>query len=323
MPELYPNMRHGDDAPWHAAKRLIASELREVTLLPRVNPDTRAAVRAIGVRRWDDERLSAARLGVHTEAYARQLDVVLAANRSPEPVVLPMVFGSADPAWRERTPAEFYVDFETVSDLADDFSALPRAGGQELIFQIGCGRLNTEGGWQFEQWTARRLTVAEEGRIIAAWLGHLAEVCGAAGIATRAPRICHWSGAETSTLETAYNAARTRHADEGWPDPDELSWFDVLNRLVRAEPIGVTGAFGYGLKPIARSMAAQGLIRTTWGDGPTDGLGAMVGAFWCDAEAEQTGIPMGELPLMREIAGYNEVDCRVMAESLEWLRTHR
>jgi len=32
---------------------------------------------------------------------------------------------------------------------------------------------------------------------------------------------------------------------------------------------------------------------------------------------------MGELLLMREIAAYNQVDCRVMAEILAWLRENR
>jgi predicted RecB family nuclease len=31
---------------------------------------------------------------------------------------------------------------------------------------------------------------------------------------------------------------------------------------------------------------------------------------------------MTSLPLMREIARYNETDCRVMAEILAWLREH-
>ena len=70
-------------------------------------------------------------------------------------------------------------------------------------------------------------------------------------------------------------------------------------------------------------MAAQGLIETTWPDGPADGLGAMVGAWWCDAEAQRLAVPMGEVPLMREIAAYNEVDCRVMADCLEWFRANR
>ncbi len=51
----------------------------------------------------------------------------------------------------------------------------------------------------------------------------------------------------------------------------------------------VRGAFDFGLKSIAKAMHAAGLIETTWGDGPTDGLGAMVGAWWCDAEAARVG----------------------------------
>ena len=61
-------------------------------------------------------------------------------------------------------------------------------------------------------------------------------------------------------------------------------------------------------------MHAQGLIGTSWADGPTDGLGAMVGAWSAAAEARRGGVALGQVELMREIERYNEVDCRVMAE---------
>lgn len=321
--ELYPNLRRTDDWPWHVAKRAIGQAIGELTTLPRVSPETRRAAHVAGIRRWDDERVSAARLGIASQVYGAQLDAVLAANRAATPVLLPEAFGAADPAWREEAPLELFVDFETVSDLADDFEGLPVAGGQPLIFQIGCGSLQPDNTWRFAQWTADRLDVAEEGRIIGTWLDHVRAASVAAGIALADARLYHWSPAETSTLDTAYNAARSRHPDEGWPDPDELPWFDLLARLARAEPLTITGAFGFGLKPIAKAMAAQGLIVTTWGDGPTDGLGAMVGAWWCDREARQSRVSMRDLPLMAEIAAYNEVDCRVMAEVLSWLRTNR
>jgi hypothetical protein len=67
----------------------------------------------------------------------------------------------------------------------------------------------------------------------------------------------------------------------------------------------------------------MGAIPTVWGEGPTDGLGAMVGAWWCDAEAARLGVPMGEVDLMREIGAYNEIDCAVMADVLGWLRANR
>ena len=92
---------------------------------------------------------------------------------------------------------------------------------------------------------------------------------------------------------------------------------------MRAVPVTVRGAFGFGLKPLAKAMHGLGFIETTWGDGPADGMGAMVGAWWCDAEAARTGVPMPELPLMIDIGRYNEVDCRAMAELVTWLRVSR
>jgi hypothetical protein len=49
----------------------------------------------------------------------------------------------------------------------------------------------------------------------------------------------------------------------------------------------------------------------------------MVGAWWCDAEAARTGVPMPALPLMIDIGRYDEVDCRAMAELVAWLRANR
>lgn len=121
-----------------------------------------------------------------------------------------------------------------------------------------------------------------------------------------------------SQLETAYNSARARHPqDSSWP---ALPWIDLLNRVAKEEPVTVRGAFGFGLKPIARAMKQHSLIETIWGDGPTDGLGAMVGAWSCEAEAATQGVSMATLPLMDEIAKYNEVDCRVMMEILCYFR---
>ena len=69
-------------------------------------------------------------------------------------------------------------------------------------------------------------------------------------------------------------------------------------------------------------MHSHGLIETDWEDNQVDGLGAMVGAWRCDAEAHKKGVPMGDLELMRQIARYNEVDCKVMMEIVRYLRGH-
>ncbi len=318
--ELYPHARNADDAPWHSAKRQIAEALRELTLLPAMNPERRSAAHAGGIRKWSDEGVSAARLGITSPAFAARVDAVVAANQASAPTVVPEEIQTDGP-WRAAPTVEFHVDFETVSNLDDDFTMLPRLGGQALLIQIGCGHSGTDGSWIFRQWTVDALTVAEERRIIDGWIAHMAETCAAGGVALDQARICHWSAAEPVNLESAYNAARVRHQDAGWPTP--LPWFDVLERVIRAEPVAVTGAFNFGLKSIAKAMHAAGFISTTWADGPADGLGAMVTVWAAAREAAATGTPLSAHPLIVEIARYNEVDCRVMSEILGWLREHR
>lgn len=124
-----------------------------------------------------------------------------------------------------------------------------------------------------------------------------------------------------------FSACRFHHVFErrrhGLPAWNALPWMDLLVEVFRAEPVGVTGAFGYGLKAIAKAMHAAGLIKTVWGDGSVDGLGAMIAGWWCDHEARARGGRMADLDLMQEVEAYNEVDCRVMAEILAWSRANR
>ena len=209
------------------------------------------------------------------------------------------------------------MDFEFVHDLDDDFRSFPRKGGQSLIFQIGCGTYRGR-RWSFEQFTVDDLGVDAEGRMIDEWLGHLAALAAESGLASAADvRLVHWSLAEESNFERAYESARSRHPDREWPS---LQWYDLLGRVFRAEPVVVKGAFSFGLKPIARALRAHGLIATEWGEGLADGAGAMAGAWSAAADARARGRSLKESPVMREIAAYNEVDCRVMAEILDHLR---
>jgi hypothetical protein len=323
--ELRPNPRYTDDQPWHQAKLQIIRDLADLTMLPRVTPEKRTRAIADGLSSWTDPGCTAARLGITGEKNEPLVDAVIRANHSPGngPIVFPERVTANEPLWRDPVPAEFYVDFETVNDLDEDFSRFPDANGQPLIFMIGCGHLsgpaeNPE--WVFRVFTVRSLTPMEERRIIEEWLAHLAQLCTERQTSLEQARIFHWSPAETSSLTEAYNAALVRQGSPPWP---KLPWVDLLGRVIKEQPVTVRGAFAFGLKAIAKAMHAHGLIQTLWSDGPADGLGAMVGAWWCHHEAVRRGVPMTDLDLMREIERYNEVDCKVLAEVLAFLRENR
>ncbi len=318
VPELYPHMRADRDAPWRTAKRQIGRALDELTMLPGMSPARRRAAHQQGLTRWTDVRVSAAALGVWDKAVA-QCDGVLAVNRAAGPLVLPVRIPGDEGGWRTEAPLELYVDFETVSTLGDDFGAMPLAGGQTLIFQVGMGRWE-DGRWLFEQWTCDGLTPDDEARVLDAFTGRARQLCAERGIALSEARLIHWWEAEVVAYERGPDAAMTRHPGNPWP---ALPWFDFLTRVVQAAPVTVRGAFDFGLKSLAKAMHAAGLIDTTWDEGPGDGMGAMIGAFWCDREAARRGGSMRDLPLMEGIGKYNEVDCRAMGELVRWLRANR
>lgn len=312
VPELWPNMK-ADPAGWSDAKTRIARELADLTLLPRVGVAERTRAHAVGITRWDDPRLDAAVFGVNEKETAI-LSQVLAVNRDGGAPIRPERL--RDGLWRMRAPVEAFVDFEFLQDLADDFAAFPRKGGQTLIFQIGCGTY-VDGEWRFRQFTVDDLSLEAEGRMVDDWLAYLRRLCADAASDLAEARLVHWSQAEQSNFERAYDNARARHPDRDWPP---LPWYDLLRDVIQAEPVVVRGAFSFSLKSIARAMRANGAIATDWGDGLADGAGAMAGAWNAAVEAKRRGVALGDTDPMREVARYNEVDCRVMAEILDHLR---
>ena len=337
VPELYPNMNNADDgdmifesrpaelepgpegdeqdSKWMSVKKWLGHELKELTHLWRVGVDLRRKAHEDGWYRWDQSGLTAEILGVRGSNNQTTLQRILSVNVDAGSPVHPLRIEKTRDEWHATPGVEFYVDFEFCSDLNDDFSKLPEKGGQPLIFLIGCGHVEN-GEWQFASFIADSLTEKEELRVVQEWVAHMSAVRDRLDPANGEPRIFHWSHAEPTHLESA----RARHGQcADWP---ELGWYDFLTKVMHEEPVVVRGALGFGLKTVANALSSHGLIATDWADSPIDGLGAMVGAWRCDGEARKKGVPMAELPLMGEIAGYNEVDCKVMMEIVGYLRSN-
>ena len=335
VPELYPDMDNDADSPWHGARTRIGRELGELTMLYATKPKHRRAAHAAGVFRWDDPRVTAELLGTYEKARGT-FERILDANRRVPAVVLPERIGGAsgsageaeaeaeggadiDAAWRTPAPVELYVDFETITGVYDDFTRMPLAGGRSLIFQVGAGWWEGD-RWAFRQWTAGRLTDADEADVIDGFLACIYELLAVRGATLDDLRLVHWASHEPDTYERTVDSACARHPDHAWPN---LPWFDALERIIHRGPVAIAGQLNFGLKSVAKAMHAAGLIETTWAEGPGDGMGAMVGAIRCDTEAARTGGSMRDDQLMQDIGKYNEVDCRAMAEVVRWLRANR
>lgn len=317
VPELRPNLKNRRAQPWTHAVRELAYELGDITCVWGAGVSRRSFALAAGIESWRDARCSSATLGMDG-ADAPRVDAILAVNREADgPPVRPARVRAEEEHWRVPPPLEFYVDFETVNALDDDFQALPEVNATALIFMVGCGYLEA-GEWRYRSFLARRLDVAAEAEMLNAWFAFMAEVRDRLAPGTTPP-VIHWSPAETASLETAYNSARSRHPEAAWPD---VAWFDFLKRVIKAEPVVVRGAMAFGLKAMAKALRAHGCIETEWGEGPVDGLGAMVAAWRADAWAKEKGRTLAEAPGMAEVIAYNETDCKVMMEVVRYLREH-
>ena len=231
------------------------------------------------------------------------------------PAIWPRVIATGTEIWGEPQGVEFYVDFETVSNLDDDFTAIPNQNGRPMIFMIGCGHMEDR-VWQFSCFIADRLETSCEADIIEQWLEHMEAVRQRVAPEVERPLVFHWSPAETSSMSGALKSARARNParEASWVEPN---WFDFLNRVMKKEPVIVRGPMGFGLKTVARSLRRHGLIETGWTDGVTDGLGAIVAAWWCADVATMQGGLLADFDLMEEVSAYNEVDCRVMMEAVK------
>jgi len=311
-------MGNDEDSPWSQSKKQIAEQLEDLTLLWQVGADKRRDANNLGIYRWRDQNCTAVSAGVTGPKMQPTLQAILSINQTAEgPPVAPARVQAAEQVWRKESTLEFYVDFETVSDLNDDFSLIPKRGGQPMIFMVGCGHMEN-GTWRFRCFTTDALTETSEAAVIDAWVDYMKEVRDRIAPGSE-PLVFHWSQAEISSLITAYNAAIQRHGEraKSWASPQ---WFDFLTEVIKAEPVVVRGALGFGLKAIAQSMQKLGLIQTKWESGPVDGLGAMVGAWWCAQEAAKKNVALPQIDLMKGIQEYNEVDCKVMMEIVRYLR---
>lgn len=312
--ELRPNAG-ADQGPWSTAVTHIVEEGQDLTRLWQVGVAKRKNANRQGVYQWSDPRVSGELFDLRGRR-AAVLNSILDANRSGGPPVRPRRIQAARSQWHPTPPLEFYVDFETVSDADDDLSGIPLRGGQPLIFMIGCGHVEND-QWQYQCWITDQLTPDCEAAIIDAWFDHM-DATAARLSPDVVPKVMHWSAAETSQLETAYTSAAARHPNRSWPS---LNWFDLLTRVIKAEPVTIAGAWGFGLKPVTKALARLGLVDVSWGEGPGDGLGAMVGAWWCQQQVNK-GLAgrLGDLPLMQQIRDYNETDCRAIWETVAYLR---
>ena len=311
--ELYPNMCNDHDAPWHHAKKIIAKKIGEITQVYYAGINQRNTAIANGIYNWRDPACTALSMGHKGSKLGPIIDAILETNRSTDKIR----YGNKN-IKLPNPKVRFYIDFETVGDVIENIEAQnPVTTTQSYIFMIGIGwtiRGNPE--WNYRCLTVDTINADNEKEIFLTMHDVMLEIIETNN-AFDDCTVFHWSHAE----KTFYEQTAEKYLD----DMDQYAsylhwkWYD-LYKLFISNPITVQGSLTFSLKDIASAMYQNGLIKTCWiSDGILDGLSAMVKALECSDAAKKKGVSMIDDPVMKKIIDYNEVDCKVMMEIVEFI----
>src|SRR5205085_85163 len=100
---------------------------------------------------------------------------------------------------------------------------------------------------------------------------------------------------------------------------ESVIWIDMC-KVFEQEPIVIKGAYRFKLKQIGNAFYNNGLISTKWEDGQmSDGLIVMLEMIKL-YRTDQTMSP--HINKFKSVIDYNEVDCRVVWEIINYLRAN-
>jgi len=305
---LYPNMKNTYDYPFHSEKKEVAENIGEITNVWYCGTKNRAKAFEAGITSWRDPKCTSEILG-HRGNIAQTVDIILDVNRRTNQLIhIGESFYDSD--YQEADPDyfEFFVDYETINSVVDQ-PTVPVTNDYNRIYMIGIG-YSHQGEWIYQDFTLSACTPDEEYRIITEWLETMQELAGDKKI-----RLYHWSHIEHTLFRTKF---------EEYPDLGEMPIYDWVDlcKIFTTTPIVPKGALSFGLKEIARAMYNNRLIESYWNvQNPcNNGLESMVIFKHIRDQAQREGKDIRQVPLLKDIIDYNELDCKVMWEMLEFLR---
>jgi predicted RecB family nuclease len=314
--EMYPNASNKNDAPWTKVKKDLCEKLDEITQIWYVSDQNRQIAHDNGVYKWSDPRCTSELMQIGGDKKPHTINEILDINRDPHGTIEPDIIENNLMNWQIGSPVDFYVDFETINELfcQTDMDITNSRTETDIVFMIGVGYVQNN-KWNYKVFTMNELVIEEEGRIFDEFTKFIKEKSLELDPTNiYLPRLFHWSYAEV----TNFDHVNKRHNDK-WVKfmrQDVTVWTDMYYVFTN-EPIVVKGAFNFKLKEIGKAMHKLGYIKTEWdSSGPSDGFAAMLEAvkYYKSKKYNES--------VMKSIIDYNEIDCKVIYDIVDYLRKH-
>jgi len=313
--EMCVNASNHNDNGWESVKKDILKKTKDITQVWNLTQKHRDYAFDNNIKSWNDKECTTENLNMNKTKTSIIIDKILNINRQNELKILPNKKSDIKDNrfnWKRPFPTDFFVDFETTSEhliKLKDININDSRLNSQIIFMIGVG-YEYEEKFHYKCFKMNQLTLDEEKRILIEFREFIDTLKEELDPKKKYNmRLFHWSNAEPVMLENAFS--RHQFIEKMWTD--HIEWVDMCDLFMK-EPIVVKNALSFKLKEIANALFTNGLINTNWNDSNiTDGLNAMVSAIkYYDSKEEN---------IMENITKYNKIDCKVLWEILNLLRS--
>lgn len=324
--ELYPNMcKPSLSNTINGYKKIIAKHIGEISMIWYCGVQQRENALKEGISSWRDPKCTPSILGFKKSGMRYDtIGKILSINQQVIDQIRPRKLVKNKEVIEEKN-VEFYVDFETFSEIFDKSidESIMRATDdvqeslkfqKEMIFMIGVG-WEDEFGWQYHNITCTEPTPEEEYRI----MKEFRQLIGEDDI------LIHWSRAEPQFWKRAVARHTSNDIDGDKISSsstltskifvDQLRWRDLCD-VFQDEPIVIRGCYNFKLKSVACAMKENKLIDDEWDSSVDNGLDAMIAAWnYYSTSSEDNSA-------MVDIIKYNNADCRLMWRIMTYLRNN-
>jgi hypothetical protein len=221
------------------------------------------------------------------EQHAKIVDAIIRVQNSSEKIIPTKI------SFPKSAKRELYVDFETIGENITDPLESSICNRETFLFFIGMGYTNEDNEWNYTHFRMNSLTREEEYRVCLEFKKFVESTPSV---------LYHWTRAEVTFL----NKTLQKYNLQWTPN-----WFDVYQYFVET-PIAIKNCYNYSLKSVAKAMYEHGYIQTIWNQDMFDGLECSARAFNMYKYNHQKDLP--------NIIRYNEIDCKVIFEILQYFR---
>jgi hypothetical protein len=303
--ELYPNMKNERDGNFRRIKNELNKKISDVTEVWMCGVKKRRIAHENKIFSWKDKDCNAKALNFKNGMVHDTVNQILQINQQNKEKIRVNTL-LQDTTWRKckSDEMEFFIDFETLNSNIGEFESNDDC--KNIIFLIGVGWLeNNE--WKFKKFLCRNFSIQSEYVMLNNFHSFINQKIQS--LNKRAGVFLHWTCAEPIN----YTKALKRHDLN-----TEIKFYD-LYELFKRNKIVINGALNFSLKTISKSLKKYNFIETIWDSNSlcSNGLNAMLLAYKL---YKKNNTVTGKEPVMNDIIKYNEIDCKVLMEILQYLR---